>query len=95
VVSALIGSRDLINSSMRNLGKAPGGEYRTPPLVSVLKDDAKASLTSSQLVLNNFQQQPGQPPKPQLKLMASMFQGMFPPIQVERVRPPSPFLMHH
>ncbi|KAJ9112743.1 hypothetical protein QFC20_002068 [Naganishia adeliensis] len=65
--------KDLINSSMRNLGKAPGGEYRTPPL----------------LVLNNFQQQPGQPPKPQLKLMASMFQGMFPPIQVERSALPS------
>ncbi|KAJ9104765.1 hypothetical protein QFC19_003906 [Naganishia cerealis] len=58
---------------MRNLGKSPGGEYRSPPL----------------LVLNNFQQQPGQPPKPQLKLMASMFQGMFPPIQVERSALPS------
>ncbi|KAJ9108728.1 hypothetical protein QFC21_000048 [Naganishia friedmannii] len=65
--------KDLINSSMRNLGKSPGGEYRSPPL----------------LVLNNFQQQPGQPPKPQLKLMASMFQGMFPPIQVERSALPS------
>ncbi len=26
--------RDLVNASLRNLGKAPGGEYRTPPLVS-------------------------------------------------------------
>ncbi len=28
------GNRDLVNASMKNLGKAPGGEYRSPPLVS-------------------------------------------------------------
>lgn len=28
--------RDLVNASLRNMGKAPGGEYRTPPLVRYL-----------------------------------------------------------
>lgn len=54
---------------MRNLGgKSPGGEYRNPPL----------------LVLNGFQQPPDGTPMPQLKLMSTMFQGLFPPIQVEK-----------
>lgn len=66
--------KDLVNASLKNMGKAPSGEYRTPPL----------------LVLNNFQQPPaGQTPKPQLKLMASMFQGLFPPIEVEKSALPS------
>jgi hypothetical protein len=30
----MTGNRDLVNASMKNLGKAPGGEYRSPPLVS-------------------------------------------------------------
>lgn len=47
---------------------SPGGEYRNPPL----------------LVLNNFQQQPDGPELPQLRLMSTMFQGLFPPIQVEK-----------
>ena len=54
---------------MRNLGgKSPGGEYRNPPL----------------LVLNGFQQPADGQPMPQLKLMSTMFQGLFPPIQVEK-----------
>lgn len=54
---------------MRNLGgKSPGGEYRNPPL----------------LVLNGFQQPADGTPMPQLKLMSTMFQGLFPPIQVEK-----------
>ena len=65
--------KDLVNASLRNLGKAPGGEYRTPPL----------------LVMNNFQTPAGQPPKPHLKLITSMFQGLFPPIQVEKSALPS------
>lgn len=65
--------KDLVNAGLRGTGKAPGGEYRTPPL----------------LVLNNFQQPPGQPAKPQLKLLASMFQGLFPPIQVDKAALPS------
>jgi ribosome biogenesis protein SSF1/2 len=35
--------------------------------------------------MNNFQTPAGQPPKPHLKLITSMFQGLFPPIQVEKV----------
>lgn len=53
---------------MRNIAKSPGGEYRNPPL----------------LVLNNFQQPADGPALPQLKLMSTMFQGLFPPIQVEK-----------
>lgn len=54
---------------MRNLGgKSPGGEYRNPPL----------------LVLNGFQQPADGQSMPQLKLMSTMFQGLFPPIQVEK-----------
>ncbi|KAK1927478.1 Brix domain-containing protein [Papiliotrema laurentii] len=60
--------RDLLNSSLRNVGKAPGGEYRNPPL----------------LVLNGFQQPAEGPQMPQLRLMSTMFQGLFPPIQVEK-----------
>ncbi|RSH94601.1 hypothetical protein EHS25_004405 [Saitozyma podzolica] len=60
--------RDLVNSSLRSVGKAPGSEYRNPPL----------------LVLNNFNQQPGQPVLPQLRLMSTMFQGLFPAISVEK-----------
>ncbi len=46
-----------------------------------------ANLTCAlQLVLNNFQQPPpGQPAKPELKLLTTMFQGLFPAIQVEKV----------
>lgn len=65
--------KDLVNAGLRGTGKAPGGEYRSPPL----------------LVLNNFQQPAGQPAKPQLKLLASMFQGLFPPIQVDKAALPS------
>ena len=53
---------------MRNVAKSPGGEYRNPPL----------------LVLNNFQQPADGPELPQLRLMSTMFQGLFPPIQVEK-----------
>ncbi|OCF38802.1 ribosome biogenesis protein SSF1/2 [Kwoniella heveanensis CBS 569] len=60
--------KDLVNSSLRNVGKSPGGEYRNPPL----------------LVLNNFQQPANGPALPQLRLMSTMFQGLFPPIQVEK-----------
>ncbi|WVR03835.1 hypothetical protein IAU60_000832 [Kwoniella sp. DSM 27419] len=60
--------KDLVNSSLRNVGKSPGGEYRNPPL----------------LVLNNFQQPANGPHLPQLRLMSTMFQGLFPPIQVEK-----------
>lgn len=59
--------KDLVNSALRNVGRAPGNEYRNPPL----------------LVLNNFQQPPNAP-IPQLKLMSTMFQGLFPAIQVEK-----------
>lgn len=38
-----------------------------------------------QLVLNNFSQQPDQPVLPQLRLMSTMFQGLFPAISVEKV----------
>ncbi|KAI9632564.1 Brix domain-containing protein, partial [Dioszegia hungarica] len=65
--------KDLVNSSLKNIGKAPGTEYRNPPL----------------LVLNNFTQQPGAKPLPQLKLMSTMFQGLFPAISVERSALPS------
>jgi ribosome biogenesis protein SSF1/2 len=65
-------------SPRRRIQDAASGEYRS-------KNFDTHTNVPLQLVLNNFQQQPGQPPKPQLKLMASMFQGMFPPIQVERV----------
>jgi ribosome biogenesis protein SSF1/2 len=41
---------------------------------------------ASQLVLSNFNPAPGEAPKPQLKLMSTMFQGMFPPIQIDKVR---------
>ncbi|ORX33629.1 Brix domain-domain-containing protein [Kockovaella imperatae] len=60
--------RDLVHSSLRNIGKAPGGEYRHPPL----------------LVLNGFQQPADGPAMPQLRLMSTMFQGLFPAIQVEK-----------
>ncbi|EJT46811.1 rRNA binding protein [Trichosporon asahii var. asahii CBS 2479] len=63
--------KDIVNAAhvMRNLGgKSPGGEYRNPPL----------------LVLNGFQQPADGQPMPQLKLMSTMFQGLFPPIQVEK-----------
>ncbi|WOO85192.1 Brix domain-containing protein [Vanrija pseudolonga] len=62
--------RDIVSASvsMRNIGKSPGGEYRNPPL----------------LVLNNFQQPAEGPALPQLKLMSTMFQGLFPPIQIEK-----------
>ncbi|KAK4687610.1 ribosome biogenesis protein SSF1/2, partial [Tremellales sp. Uapishka_1] len=63
--------KDLAQSSLRNVGKAPAGEYRNPPL----------------LVLNNFQQPAGSTALPQLRLMSTMFQGLFPPIQVEKVHP--------
>lgn len=53
---------------MRNVSASPGGEYRNPPL----------------LVLNNFQQPAEGPELPQLRLMSTMFQGLFPPIQVEK-----------
>lgn len=53
---------------LRNVAKSPGGEYRNPPL----------------LVLNGFQQQPDGPEMPQLRLMSTMLQGLFPPIQVEK-----------
>ncbi|CAD6566431.1 MAG: hypothetical protein TREMPRED_002581 [Tremellales sp. Tagirdzhanova-0007] len=65
--------RDLVHSSLRNVGKAPGGEYRNPPL----------------LVLNNFQQPPDGPHLPQLRLMSTMFQGLFPAIQVEKLALPT------
>lgn len=35
-------------------------------------------------MLNNFQQQPDGPELPQLRLMSTMLQGLFPPIQVEK-----------
>ncbi|WRT65619.1 uncharacterized protein IL334_002564 [Kwoniella shivajii] len=60
--------KDLVNSSLRNVGKSPGGEYRNPPL----------------LVMNNFQQPANGSALPQLRLMSTMFQGLFPPIQVEK-----------
>ncbi|WWC87805.1 uncharacterized protein L201_002697 [Kwoniella dendrophila CBS 6074] len=60
--------KDLVNSSLRNVGKSPGGEYRNPPL----------------LVMNSFQQPQNGPALPQLRLMSTMFQGLFPPIQVEK-----------
>jgi ribosome biogenesis protein SSF1/2 len=61
---------DIVNAGMpnRNVAKSPGGEYRNPPL----------------LVLNNFQQPVDGPELPQLRLMSTMFQGLFPPIQVEK-----------
>lgn len=37
-----------------------------------------------QLVLNNFSQQPGQTVLPQLRLMSTMFQGLFPAISIEK-----------
>ncbi|WWC60226.1 uncharacterized protein I303_102792 [Kwoniella dejecticola CBS 10117] len=60
--------KDLVNSSLSNIGKSPGGEYRNPPL----------------LVMNSFQQPQNGPALPQLRLMSTMFQGLFPPIQVEK-----------
>ncbi|WWD16572.1 hypothetical protein CI109_101000 [Kwoniella shandongensis] len=60
--------KDLVQSSLRNVGKSPGGEYRNPPL----------------LVLSNFQQPNDGPALPQLRLMSTMFQGLYPPIQVEK-----------
>jgi hypothetical protein len=41
-----------------------------------------------QLVLSNFNPPPGEKPQPQLKLMSTMFQGMFPPIQIDKVSRP-------
>ncbi|OXB34686.1 ribosome biogenesis protein SSF1/2 [Cryptococcus neoformans] len=60
--------KDLFNSGLRNVGRSPTGEYRNPPL----------------LVLNGFQQPQNGPALPQLRLMSTMFQGLFPPIQVEK-----------
>ncbi|EIW66588.1 hypothetical protein TREMEDRAFT_74754 [Tremella mesenterica DSM 1558] len=60
--------KDLVNSALRNVGKPPGTEYMNPPL----------------LVLNNFQQPAEGPALPQLKLMSTLFQGLFPAIQVEK-----------
>ncbi|ORY27467.1 putative rRNA binding protein [Naematelia encephala] len=60
--------KDLVNASLRNIGKTPGGEFRNPPL----------------LVLNNFQQPAEGPQLPQLRLMSTMFQGLFPAISVEK-----------
>jgi len=39
-----------------------------------------------QLVLNNFQQPADGAQLPQLRLMSTLFQGIFPPIQVEKAR---------
>ncbi|ODN97396.1 ribosome biogenesis protein SSF1/2 [Cryptococcus wingfieldii CBS 7118] len=61
-------TKDLVGAGMRGIGKAPGGEYRNPPL----------------LVLNGFQQPQNGAALPQLRLMSTMFQGLFPPIQVEK-----------
>ncbi|WVN85761.1 uncharacterized protein L203_100912 [Cryptococcus depauperatus CBS 7841] len=61
-------AKDLVQSGLRNVGKAPSGEYRNPPL----------------LVLNGFQQPKEGSHPPQLRLMSTMFQGLFPPIQVEK-----------
>jgi ribosome biogenesis protein SSF1/2 len=44
------------------------------------------SIADKQLVLNGFQQQADGPQLPQLRLMSTMFQGIFPPITVEKVR---------
>jgi ribosome biogenesis protein SSF1/2 len=44
------------------------------------------SAADKQLVLNGFQQQADGPHLPQLRLMSTMFQGIFPPITVEKVR---------
>lgn len=44
-------------------------------------------------MLNGFQQQADGPALPQLRLMSTMFQGIFPPISVEKVSlipPPMP-----
>ncbi|CED82284.1 RNA-binding protein required for 60S ribosomal subunit biogenesis [Phaffia rhodozyma] len=66
--------KDLSNAKTKNVGHAPSlGEFRTPPL----------------LVLSNFNPAPGEKPQPQLKLMSSMFQGMFPPIQIDKSALPS------
>ena len=42
-------------------------------------------LTVLKLVMNGFNQPPDAKPLPQLRLMSTMFQGLFPPIQVEKV----------
>jgi hypothetical protein len=60
------------------IGKSPTS--RLSPFMPFL-----TYLSSPQLVMNNFQTPAGQPPKPHLKLITSMFQGLFPPIQVEKV----------
>ncbi|BEI82086.1 hypothetical protein CcaverHIS002_0212460 [Cutaneotrichosporon cavernicola] len=62
--------KDITNArgTLRNIAKSPGGEYRNPPL----------------LVLNGFQQPTDGTALPQLRLVSTMFQGLFPPIQVEK-----------
>lgn len=84
------------------VGHPPSLEaFRTPPLVRpsslcvplvfMLRApvDSLAPASLPQLVLSNFNPAPGEAPKPQLKLMSTMFQGMFPPIQIDKVRAPA------
>lgn len=74
---------------------APAGEFRNPPLVSQERQDRVVETAHTiQLVLNGFQQQPDGPALPQLRLMSTMFQGIFPPISVEKVRPHSDLVSH-
>lgn len=37
--------------------------------------------------MQGFNQQPGEKIEPQRKLMSSVFQGLFPPIHIDKVRP--------
>lgn len=79
--------------------RAPGGEFGTPPLVSRggsekpgaagwrsllgasrTYDSAPLLTRASQLVLNNFGSQ-----EKHVKLLVTVFQGLFPPIQVQSV----------
>ncbi len=66
--------------------KSPGSEFKTPPLVrKIFPRLSEMMLTFlDQLVLNNFSVPGSETPK-ELKLLTTMFQNMFPPIQVQSV----------